>query len=78
MKAFLFVLRVHGWMKAFLLDVRKLRGTIEERLSQFLSHWLRTGWQSVISQGKIPRNTLMAGNKKRAAKTDSKIYLFSH
>jgi len=24
----------------------------------FLPHWLRTGWQSAISQGKTPRTTL--------------------
>ena len=27
------------------------------RLSHFLPYWLRRGWQSVISQGKIPWNT---------------------
>ena len=28
-----------------------------ERLSRFLPRWLRTDWQSVISQGRIPSNT---------------------
>ena len=30
-------------------------GFVEGRLSHFLPRWLRTGWQSVISQGKIRR-----------------------
>jgi len=29
-------------------------GVFEGRLSHFLPRWLRTGWQSAISQGKIP------------------------
>jgi len=34
--------------------VHRFRGVIEGRLSHFLPRWLRTGWQSVISQGKTP------------------------
>jgi len=45
---------VHGWTSAFLLAVHRLCGVIEGRLSHFLPPWLRTGWQSAISQGKIP------------------------
>jgi len=30
---------------------------IEGRLDRFLPHWLRAGWQSVVSQGEIPWNT---------------------
>ena len=37
--------------------VHRLCGVIERRLSHFLPHWLRTGWQSATGQGKIPRNT---------------------
>ena len=48
---------VHGWTSAFLLAVHRLCGVIEGRLSHFLPRWLRTGWQSAISQGKIPWNT---------------------
>jgi len=48
----------HRWTSAFLLDVHRLCGAIEGRLSHFLQHWLRMGWQSVISQKKIPWNTL--------------------
>jgi len=50
-------LSVHGWTSAFLLDVHKLCGAIEGRLSHFPPRWLRTGWHSVIRQGKIPWNT---------------------
>jgi len=46
-----------GWTSAFLLAVHRLCGVIEGRLSHFLPRWLRTGWQSAISQGKIPWNT---------------------
>jgi len=46
-------LAVRGWTTAFLLDVRRLCGVIEGRLSHFLPRWLRTGQQSAISQGKI-------------------------
>jgi len=42
---------------AFLLAVHRLCGVIEGRLSHFLPRYFRTGWQSVISQGKIPWNT---------------------
>jgi len=49
-------LSVHGWTSAFLLAVHSLCGVIEGRLSHFLPRWLRTGWQSAISQGKIPWN----------------------
>ena len=34
------------------------RSAIEGRSSYFLPRWLRTGWQSVINQGKLPWNTL--------------------
>ena len=43
-----------GWTSAFLLTVHKLCGVTEGRLSHFLPRWLSTGWQSVISQEKIP------------------------
>ena len=44
---------------AFLLDVHRFYGANEGRLSHFLPQWLRMGWkESVISQGKIPRNTM--------------------
>jgi len=45
-----------GWTSAFLLVVHRLCGAIEGRLSHFLPHRLWTGWQSVISQEKSPRN----------------------
>jgi len=48
---------VHGWTSAFLLAVHRLCGVFEGRLSHFLPRWLRRGWQSAISQGKIPWNT---------------------
>jgi len=48
---------VRGWTSAFLLTAHRLCAVIEGRLSHFLPRWLRTGWQSVISQGKIPWNT---------------------
>jgi len=48
---------VHGWTLAFLLAVHRWCGVVEGRLSHFLPHWLRMGWQSAISQGKIPWNT---------------------
>ena len=41
----------------FGLPLHRLCGVIERRLSRFLPRWLRTGWQSAISQGKIPWNT---------------------
>jgi len=41
----------------FCLTVHRLCSVSEGRLGHFLPHWLRTGWQSVISQGKIPWNT---------------------
>jgi len=50
-------LSVRGWTSAFFLAVHRLCGVIEGRLSHFLPRWLRTGWQSAISQGKIPLNT---------------------
>ena len=43
---------IHGWTLAFLLGVHRLWAVTEGRLSHFLPHWLRTGWQSVISPGK--------------------------
>ena len=43
---------VRGWTSAFLLAVHRLG-----RLGHFLPRWLRTSWQSAISQGKIPWNT---------------------
>jgi len=54
---FLSAIVVGGWTSTFLLTVHRLCGVIEGRLSYLLPHWLRTGWQSVISQGKIPWNT---------------------
>jgi len=45
-------LSVRGWTSAFLLAVHRLCGVIEGRLSHFMPRWLRTGWQSAISQGK--------------------------
>jgi len=39
------------------LAVHRLCGVIEGRLSHFLPRWLRTGWQTVISHGKIPCRT---------------------
>ena len=48
---------VRGWTSAFLLAVHRLCGIFEGRLSHFLPRWLRTGWKSAISQGKIPWNT---------------------
>ena len=39
------------------LNVHRLCGAIEGRLSHFLPSWFRMGWQSAISQGKIPENT---------------------
>ena len=59
-KSFIFFyqpLSVRGWTSAFLLDFHRLCGAIEGRLSHFLPHWLRTGWQSMTSQGIIPWNT---------------------
>ena len=44
-------------LSAFLLAVHRLCGFVEGRLSHFLPHWLKTGWQNVISQGKTPWNT---------------------
>jgi len=44
---------VRGWTLAFLLAVHRLCGVIEGRLSHFLPPWVRTGGQSVISQGKF-------------------------
>jgi len=43
---------VRGWTSAFILALHRLCGVIEGRLSHFLSRWLKTGWQSVISQKK--------------------------
>jgi len=41
------------------LDVHRLCGAIEEIIIvSFLPHWLRAGSQSMISQRKIPLNTL--------------------
>jgi len=48
----------------FLLHVHNLSNAIEWRLSHFLPHQFRAGWQSVTSQGNIPWN--MAGNWTRA------------
>jgi len=45
---------VRGWTSAFLLDFHRLCNAIEGRLSHFLQCWLKTGWQNVISQVKIP------------------------
>jgi len=51
-------LSVRGWTSAFPLDVHRLCSAIEGRLSHFPPRWLRTAWQSVNSEGEIPRNTL--------------------
>ena len=61
---------------AFLLTVHRLCGFVEGRLSHFLQHWLRTGWQSVISQGKNPlKYSAVAGNRTRATgRTDSELF----
>jgi len=45
-------LSVRGWTSAFLLDIHRLCGIIEGRLSHFLPRWLRRIWRSVISQAK--------------------------
>jgi len=45
---------VRGWTSAFLLKFDQLSGAIEGRLSHVLPRWLKTGWRSVISQGKLP------------------------
>ena len=47
-------LSVHGWTSAFLLDAQFVWRYWGGGLSPFLPRWLRTGWQSVISQEKIP------------------------
>jgi len=56
---FLFIqpLSVHGWTSASLLDVHRLCDVIERMFSHSLPEGL-AGWQSVISQGNIPQNTL--------------------
>ena len=60
-----------------------LCGAIERRLSHFLPRWLRTGWQSVISHGKLTWNTpSWSGNWTKAReqtveRTDSEIHSFS-
>ena len=36
--------------------IHRLCGVNEGRLSHFLPRWLRTGWRSMISLGKIPWN----------------------
>jgi len=66
---------VRGWTLAFLLAVHRLCGVMEERLSHFLPRWLRTGWQSVISQGKNPlKYSAVAENWTPATgRTDSKL-----
>jgi len=50
-------LSVRGWTLVFLFNFYRLCGTIKGRFRQSLSCWLRTGWQSMITQEKIPRNT---------------------
>ena len=45
---------IHGWTLAFLLAAHRLCGVIEGRSDHFPPRWLRTSWQSVITQGKIP------------------------
>ena len=59
-----------------LLAVHRLCGVIEGRLSHFLPRWLRTGWQSAISQGKNPlKYSAVAGNRTRATgRTDSELF----
>ena len=67
---------IRGWTSAFLLAVHRLCGVIEGRLSHFLPRWLRTGWQSAISQGKINplKYSAVAGNWTRpAGRTDSEL-----
>ena len=56
---------VHTWTSAFRLDVHWLCVAIEGKFIHFVSCWLRTDWQSVISQGKIPlKYPTMAGSLK--------------
>jgi len=68
-------LPVHGWTSASLLAVHRLCGVIEGRLSHFLPRWLRTGWQSAISQGFNPlKYSAVAGNWTRAmGRTDNEL-----
>ena len=40
---------VRGWTWAFLLDVHRLWGASEGRLSHRLPRWFRKGWQRVTS-----------------------------
>ena len=44
----------HCLIVAFPLDIHRLCGAIEARLSHILTLWLRAGWQSVIGQEKNP------------------------
>ena len=48
---------IQSGTSAFLRVVHKLCGAVEGRLSHILPHWLKTGWQSVISQGNTLWNT---------------------
>ena len=71
-------LSARGWTSAFLLAVHRMCGVIEGRLSHFLPRWLRTGWRSAISQGKIPWNTLpWLGIEPVPRRTDSEIHSVS-
>jgi len=45
---------VCGWTLAFLPDFGRLCGAIEGKMSHFRPRWLRTDWQNVISQGRVP------------------------
>ena len=45
------------WLNFRFLNVHRSCSAIEGRMSHFLRRWLRTGWQSVINQKKIPWNT---------------------
>jgi len=59
-------LSVRGRTSAFLLDVNRLCGALEERLSA--QYWIRTGWQDVISQGNALdlKYSATAGSRARA------------
>ena len=53
---FLSAFSIRDWTSAFLLNIHRLCSAIEGLLSYLLPRWLRTGWQSVTSQGKILRH----------------------
>jgi len=69
-------LSVHGWTSAFLLDVHRLRGAIEGRLSHFYhagSGRLGRMWSS---REKSPK--LLQGLKPATERTESEIPSFCH